>query len=50
WMLRANLWKQEKIIKDATGVQVIHADDFMQVDIDKVLSGAGEKDVSEKID
>ena len=39
WMLRANLWKQEKIMKDATGVQVIHADDFMQVDIDKILSG-----------
>ena len=39
WMLRSNLWKQEKIIKDATGVTIIHADDFMQVDIDKIVSG-----------
>ncbi|MBI2172651.1 MAG: MBL fold metallo-hydrolase [Candidatus Aenigmarchaeota archaeon] len=44
WMLRANLWKQEKIMKDATGVQVIHADDFMQVDIDKILSGNATQD------
>ncbi len=44
WMLRANLWKQEKIMKDATGVKVIHADDFMQVDIDKILSGNASQD------
>ena len=44
WMLRANLWKQEKIMKDATGVTVIHADDFMQVDIDKVLSDMPQAD------
>jgi ribonuclease BN (tRNA processing enzyme) len=45
WMLRANLWKQCKILKDATGVPVVHADDFMQIDIDKVLQGIRENEL-----
>ncbi|MFA4819968.1 MAG: MBL fold metallo-hydrolase [Candidatus Aenigmatarchaeota archaeon] len=37
WMMRANLWKQEKIIQDATKVKIMHADDFMSIDL-KTLS------------
>ncbi len=33
WMLRANMWKQEKIVQDATKVKTIHAEDFMTVDL-----------------
>jgi ribonuclease BN (tRNA processing enzyme) len=33
WMLRANLWKQEKIIQDATKIRTIHAEDFMTLDL-----------------
>ncbi len=33
WMLRSNMWKQEKIIQDATKVRTIHAEDFMTLDI-----------------
>lgn len=33
WMLRSNMWKQEKIIQDATKVRTIHAEDFMSLDI-----------------
>ena len=32
WMMRANLWKQEKIIQDATKVRTIHSEDFMEID------------------
>lgn len=34
WFMRSNLWKQEKIIQDATGVRAIHAEDFMSIDLD----------------
>jgi len=30
--MRSNLWKQEKIIQDATKVKTMHADDFMTID------------------
>lgn len=34
WMLRSNLWKQEKIIQEATKLKnVIHAEDFMSLDL-----------------
>ena len=33
WFLRSNLWKQEKIIQDATKVRTIHAEDFMALDL-----------------
>ena len=33
WMMRANLWKQEKIIQDATKVKVMHSEDFMTIDL-----------------
>lgn len=33
WMLRSNIWKQSKILQDATKVRVIHAEDFMEVDL-----------------
>lgn len=33
WFLRSNLWKQEKIIQDATKVRTIHAEDFMSLDL-----------------
>jgi ribonuclease BN (tRNA processing enzyme) len=34
WMLRSNLWKQEKIIQEATKLKnVIHSEDFMSVDL-----------------
>lgn len=32
WFMRSNLWKQEKIIQDATKVKTIHAEDFMTID------------------
>lgn len=34
WMIRSNLWKQAKILQDATKVKVIHAEDFMQINLD----------------
>lgn len=33
WMLRSNLFKQAKIMQDATGVKTIFAEDFMEVNI-----------------
>ncbi|MBS3051630.1 MAG: hypothetical protein J4400_05775 [Candidatus Aenigmarchaeota archaeon] len=33
WFMRSNLWKQEKIIQDATKVRTIHAEDFMTLDL-----------------
>lgn len=33
WFMRSNLWKQDKIIQDATKVRTIHAEDFMTVDL-----------------
>ena len=33
WMLRSNLFKQAKIMQDATGVKTIFAQDFMEMDI-----------------
>lgn len=33
WMMRSNLWKQEKILQDATKVRTIHAEDFMSLDL-----------------
>ncbi len=33
WMLRSNMWKQEKIVQDAVKVKTIHAEDFMTVDL-----------------
>lgn len=33
WMMRSNLWKQEKIIQDATKAKTIHAEDFMSIDL-----------------
>ena len=34
WFMRSNLWKQEKIIKEARGVKTLHAEDFMSLDLD----------------
>jgi len=34
WMLRNNIWKQTKIIQDATKIRTIHAEDFMEVDLE----------------
>ncbi len=34
WMMRSNLWKQAKILQDATKVKVINAEDFMEVDLE----------------
>lgn len=34
WFMRSNLWKQEKIIQDATKVRTIHAEDFMSVNLE----------------
>ncbi len=34
WFMRSNLWKQEKIIQDATKVKTIHAEDFMALDLE----------------
>lgn len=34
WMLRSNLYKQVKIVQDATGVRTIFAEDFMELDVD----------------
>jgi ribonuclease BN (tRNA processing enzyme) len=39
WMLRANLFKQEKIIQDACKVKVIHAEDFMTLDLKTLEAG-----------
>ncbi|MBI4895997.1 MAG: MBL fold metallo-hydrolase [Candidatus Aenigmarchaeota archaeon] len=33
WMLRGNLWKQTRIMEEATGVKTIAADDFMELDL-----------------
>lgn len=33
WMLRANLFKQSKIVQDATKVKVLVAEDFMELDL-----------------
>jgi ribonuclease BN (tRNA processing enzyme) len=33
WMLRANIYKQVKIIRDATKLNVIHAEDFMELNL-----------------
>ncbi len=33
WMLRSNLYKQTKIMQDATGVKTIFAEDFMELDL-----------------
>lgn len=33
WMIRSNLWKQSKILQDATKVKVVHAEDFMEIDL-----------------
>lgn len=33
WFMRSNLWKQEKIIQDATKVRTIHSEDFMSIDL-----------------
>lgn len=36
WMLRSNLYKQAKILQDATGVRTIFAEDFMELDLEKL--------------
>jgi ribonuclease BN (tRNA processing enzyme) len=33
WMMRSNIFKQTKIIKDATGVNTTNAEDFMEFDL-----------------
>jgi ribonuclease BN (tRNA processing enzyme) len=33
WILRNNVWKQAKILQDATKVRVLHAEDFMELDL-----------------
>ncbi len=33
WMMRSNLWKQEKIVQDAAKVKAIHSEDFMTLDL-----------------
>ncbi len=38
WFMRSNLWKQEKIIQDATGVKCIHAEDFMSLDLETLAT------------
>lgn len=48
WMMRSNLWKQEKIIQDATKVRTIHAEDFMSVDL-QTLAVTKYKEVRDKI-
>lgn len=35
-MVRANLWRQVKIIQESTGASVIFAEDFMEIDLDNV--------------
>lgn len=34
WMLKNNLYKQCKILQDATGVKVLQAEDFMELDLE----------------
>lgn len=36
WMLRANLYKQAKILQDAIGVRTLFAEDFMELDLDRL--------------
>lgn len=36
WMLRSNIFKQVKIIQDATKVRTINSEDFMELDLDKL--------------
>lgn len=36
WMLRANVYAQAKIIEKETGVKTIAAEDFMEIDLDKL--------------
>jgi len=36
WMIKANVYKQAKIIQEATGVKTVAAEDFMTIDLDKM--------------
>ena len=36
WMLRANVYEQAKIIERETGVRTLAAEDFMEIDLDKL--------------
>lgn len=38
WMLRSNLYKQAKILQDATGVRTIFAEDFMELDLNTLTT------------
>jgi ribonuclease BN (tRNA processing enzyme) len=48
WMVRSNLWKQEKILQEATNLKVIHAEDFMSIDL-KTLSVSTAKNGKERL-
>lgn len=36
WMLKANVYRQAKIIEKETGVKIVAAEDFMTIDLDKM--------------
>jgi ribonuclease BN (tRNA processing enzyme) len=38
WMLRSNIFKQIKIIQDATKVRTINSEDFMELDLEKLTT------------
>ena len=45
WMMRSNLWKQEKILQEATKIKnVIHAEDFMSLDLATLQTSLAKKD------
>ena len=41
WMMRSNLWKQEKILQEATKIKnIIHAEDFMAIDLNTLQTSS----------